>query len=515
MKNTYNNSKYLSNNTISYGTKSNQTVKKDNKQTSSKTFSNINPNHQQTVEDDFITNLQKQIYYLELEMKLMKDREIETKNKVGGYEILFRDGVPLNEHFLALKTKYTNERDAFDAMISKLEHEVFEITNENNYYIEETKQSQKSYFDLQEKRTLNEEAYENRIIDLTHKLINEKNLLVSHFKDKEKLGKQFFQINSQNAHINRTIEKNNLFKEDKEDKNIIAKEKLIQKFNEVDALVERSLLEEQSIKRKYEKSSQAKIIEDENSQMIFQINKIDRDVHLSLSKINELENMRELNMKYLKDEAINRKIHEKDNQRLNLELENLGKLNEENLKIKVKENEEKQLLIIQNKIKNSELKMNTFLQHYKESEKEARELLEDKNNLQQQLAQLIEESDNRAGKEEDLKKEIIEYNNDINNYEQQIQEKLIKAQDFEEINTALFQENERLEQEIKDSRINLDELLQKVELNNILKDVDVNELKMLTQNNAVVNQSINLLMSKWDKVHTKLQQIENIQKAKN
>jgi hypothetical protein len=89
MKNTYNNSKYLSNNTISYGTKSNQTIKKDTRTASSKTFSNINPNHQQTVEDDFITNLQKQIYYLELEMKLMKDREIETKNKVGGYEILF------------------------------------------------------------------------------------------------------------------------------------------------------------------------------------------------------------------------------------------------------------------------------------------------------------------------------------------------------------------------------------------------------------------------------------------
>lgn len=37
------------------------------------------------VEEDYITNLQKQVYYLELEMKLMKDREIDTKNKVGGY----------------------------------------------------------------------------------------------------------------------------------------------------------------------------------------------------------------------------------------------------------------------------------------------------------------------------------------------------------------------------------------------------------------------------------------------
>ncbi len=32
-------------------------------------------------------------------------------------EILFRDGVPLNEHFLALKTKYTNEKNAFEVMV--------------------------------------------------------------------------------------------------------------------------------------------------------------------------------------------------------------------------------------------------------------------------------------------------------------------------------------------------------------------------------------------------------------
>ena len=51
-------------------------------------------------------------------MKLMKDREAETKNKVGGYEVLFRDGVPLNENFLALKTKYTNERDRFENVIN-------------------------------------------------------------------------------------------------------------------------------------------------------------------------------------------------------------------------------------------------------------------------------------------------------------------------------------------------------------------------------------------------------------
>ena len=44
------------------------------------------------------------------------------------------------------------------------------------------------------------------------------------------------------------------------------------------------------------------------------------------------------------------------------------------------------------------------------------------------------------------------------------------------------------------------------------KDIDINELKMLSHNNAIVNSSINTLMGKWDKISTKL---EEINKNKN
>ena len=89
------------------------------------------PMTQKSKEDEYIASLQKQVYYLELEMKLMKDRELETKNKVGGYEVLFRDGVPLNEHFLALKTKYTNEKEHFENMINGLMTTINNTDNEN------------------------------------------------------------------------------------------------------------------------------------------------------------------------------------------------------------------------------------------------------------------------------------------------------------------------------------------------------------------------------------------------
>lgn len=500
----------FNNNTISYGGQSNTLRSTKPMSTTSKKA--IQTNTIKTVEDDYISNLQKQIYYLELEMKIMKDKEIETKNKVGGYEILFRDGVPLNEHFLALKTKYTNEKDKFDSYIQNLENEISDLQHENAYFEQESGNLNSSYNNLMIKKQESEEAYESKINELRQALINEKNLIDFNNKEKELLGKELFKINSANGHLNRTIEKNNLFKEEKDEKNNLEKQKLDEKFSEINRLVERSLLEEDEIKRKYEKTSHAKLIEEENSQLIFSLNQLEREHHMNQAKIAELENIRELNMKLLKDEAFTRKIHELENNKLNAELENLSKLNEENMRFKVKENEQKQLVIIKNKIKNSELRMNALLQLYKDTEKEARDLLEEKNLLSQKLAQLIEESDGFNGKEEQLNHEIISNKNEIDDLDQVTKEKAIKLKYLEEENAKLFEMNEKLDEDIKESNIKMEEAMQRLKLNEMLKDVDISELKMLAQNNNLVNENINQLMSKWDKVYSKLSEIENMQK---
>lgn len=48
---------------------------------------------------------------MEHQIKQLKEREVDQKNKASGYETLLRDGIPLNEHFLALKNKFNNEQD--------------------------------------------------------------------------------------------------------------------------------------------------------------------------------------------------------------------------------------------------------------------------------------------------------------------------------------------------------------------------------------------------------------------
>lgn len=68
---------------------------------------------------------------MEHEIKLLKEREVDQKNKASGYETLLRDGIPLNEHFLALKNKFNNEQDILRKKEEIKEEEILLETNLN------------------------------------------------------------------------------------------------------------------------------------------------------------------------------------------------------------------------------------------------------------------------------------------------------------------------------------------------------------------------------------------------
>ena len=145
---------------------------------------------------------------------------------------------------------------------------------------------------------------------------------------------------------------------------------------------------------------------------------------------------------------------------------------------------------------------------YKEEEATARNLLEEKNALMQKISNIKEDIDNQTDAEGKTKAEIIEVKNNINQLTELINDNTAQLEVLQTENQKLNEENEKYEKDIKELRIKIDELQQKIELNSMLKDIDIGELKMLTQNNAIVNNSINTLISKWDKVHAKLSEIE-------
>ena len=471
------------------------------------------PLTQKSKEDDYISSLQKQVYYLELEMKLMKDRELDTKNKVGGYEVLFRDGVPLNENFLALKTKYKNERDAFEKLILDLNTNIDNTIKENENLNIQIEQTNKNYFDLLQRLSQTETNLNQEIFDTKQKLYTTENTLVHLKDDNDTLNKSLYRFEQENIQHNRIIEKNNMFYEDPTEKNEKTKKEAEEKWSDVNRVTEKTMLELDSLEKKFAGNKKLKIIEQENLELLQQITKLQQSCNAAQVKINELTNAQNINKKFLFEEEKERDKYLDENNRLNEEMDNLSKMNEERMKEAIKEYEDKQKVILKNQSNNAEKKMELLLNKYKDAEAKARELLEQKNKLLQDLALLDANIKEFNIQDSEVKNEIIETKTNINQTDDFLNSNKDILVDLIQENERLRNENDELEKNIKKTRIDIEEIQQKIELNAMLKDIDVNELKVLSQNNAIVNNNINNLLTKWDKVHSKLVDIEKKQQS--
>ena len=82
------------------------------------------------IENDFIDNLKKQIYFMEMELKLMKEREREIA-KSGGFTQLFNDDKDPSIHIQQLKVKYANMRKKMEDQVLLLNDKKREITGLN------------------------------------------------------------------------------------------------------------------------------------------------------------------------------------------------------------------------------------------------------------------------------------------------------------------------------------------------------------------------------------------------
>ena len=469
------------------------------------------PLTQKSKEDDYISSLQKQVYYLELEMKLMKDRELDTKNKVGGFEVLFRDGVPLNENFLALKTKYKNERDEFEKRILDLNTNIDNTIKENEYLNNQIEQTNKNYFDLLQRLSQTEQDLNNEIFQTKQKLYTTVNSLVHLNDDKDNLNKNLYRFEQENIQHNRLIEKNNMFYEDPTEKNEKTKKDADEKWSDVNRVTEKTLLEFNSLEKKYEGNKKLKMIEQENLELISEITRIQQKCNAAQTKINELINAQNINKKFLFEEEKERDKYLEENNRLNEEMDNLGKMNEERMKEAIKDYEDKQKVILKNQSNNAEKKMELLLTKYKDAEANARAKLEEKNKLLQELALLNANIKEYEIQNNELKNEIVETKTNINQTDDFLNSNKDILTELIQENERLRNENDELEQNIRKTRMDIEQIQQKIELNAMLKDIDINELKVLSQNNAIVNNNINNLLTKWDKVHSKLVDIEKKQ----
>ena len=76
-----------------------------------------NPNVDAT--DDYIVNLQQQIHFMELELKILREKVIEDEQK-SGIGSLYDDDKTSHQHISLLKTKYAQMKRDFDRQLQEL-----------------------------------------------------------------------------------------------------------------------------------------------------------------------------------------------------------------------------------------------------------------------------------------------------------------------------------------------------------------------------------------------------------
>eukprot|EP00826_Nyctotherus_ovalis_P033229 TRINITY_DN2682_c0_g1_i15.p2 TRINITY_DN2682_c0_g1~~TRINITY_DN2682_c0_g1_i15.p2 ORF type:complete len:127 (+),score=43.98 TRINITY_DN2682_c0_g1_i15:593-973(+) len=117
----------------------------------------------------------------------------------------------------------------------------------------------------------------------------------------------------------------------------------------------------------------------------------------------------------------------------------------------------------------------------------------------------VKEAVERAGKDKEMQRsEMREETHSVELLSVDLGKLRKELEIYNRENRQLLEDNERMSKDIPELRQRIETLRQKVQLNEILKEVDLDELKMLRQNNMAVNDSISNLITRWESLEANL-----------
>ena len=275
---------------------------------------------------------------------------------------MFRDGIPLNEHFLALKNRYKKEKKELEEQTVLLEKQLADTASGNAAMEKKIEMISEEYDQLAKQHETSIGARFSKERELRGKLFDESKAAAELKEELEKKAKELSQFRSNNAYIMRIQEKNRMFGEKKEEKDLLEQERknndMIQHYLKkvIDAGIEL-----ETRKRLYDDMLMIRQLDGENTELIKAEAAVGREIAAAKGKISELENMRELNIKYIEEEAAQKRKLQKEQETLQRDLDHKSKLKEDELKEYLKEKEQSQISELQTKLDIGNSEMEYFI----------------------------------------------------------------------------------------------------------------------------------------------------------
>jgi chromosome segregation protein len=459
------------------------------------------------VESEFIDNLKKQIYFMEMELKLMKEREHEIQ-KSGGFTQLFNDERDPTQHIMQLKSKYANMQKNMKNEIENLNDKKREVTGLNVSLKAKLDTLQKlereSYSKLknyQDKSNLKINTLNANYLEK----LNERTELEANNRTQNVQLKSELERNQELEYSITSTAKQDELKQQQFDSNMALLEEMtaqkIKSYEDINNKIKE--LDSKTTEEPYFKTELEK-----NEGYKKKIEELERTTLELNATVEGMELVNDFLIKKKNDVISERKKYVDLNVELRHEIEAKNQLNEIRIQKKVKEANSEEIQKLNEHLKDTNTKIDELV--YK-IEKEVEKIKNFTNDIikyeidlrhkEEKRSELIESVDTKMKEETDLKQEVEE----LNNKNEEIKMKIAKEKTD---NDLVRNRNKLLAEEFAAVSSKYDFITNNYDYTTNLKKISMEELKNFTETNNLVNSTINNFV---DKVGTfKKQNIQNM-----
>ncbi|CAI2365795.1 unnamed protein product [Moneuplotes crassus] len=446
------------------------------------------------LEDEYILNLQKQIALMEQELKLLKEREAEQNKNANVYKVLLQEGIPVNSDFIALKEKFNDQKEVWE---NKLRNQEADNKGEikNNKGKEHTIVILNHEFeDITDRYNTYKKDTTTIIEDLEHKIFIELNTLDKLNKDRDELSSKLLDLEAQNTQFERLITRNKMF--NKKPELMKQRQDELNKWNKkINDLSAQIADKDMELDKDLIKKQNEEVLETTQK-----YNKIDIEINISKSQIKELEGIKKMNNRILQDLYAEIRDLEEENEAMQsiIEPDAMDDMKFAEV-LGTKELEKK--IDLQSTIESDSIYVEHLLTTMKDEEGKAKEMLDEKVRLENDLKLTEEDADKlhdqvKEGYEEHVRlkslKDLLEVKKERLTAE--VEDLNIENEDYAKKNEELEEENKATEEKIK-------MMLKKIDVNNLLKAVNIDDLAAAAKKNQNVNKVLMAMMHKWEQVN--------------
>ena len=464
----------------------------------SKHLQSLQKHAEENVEDEYIKNLQQQIAYMELELKLLKEKEMEQKASVSQIDRFFNDGVPLNENILAMKNQYNATKKDFESQIDD--------NNQHRLEEEKTQRDLKFHYemlnarlsDMLEDDKQKRAHHEKELREISFAYINEKHVRSGMDKELKELKEQHKKLYDENLRIERDIDKRKMMAPNKRERNENIRAKTKRELAAKDEQIVKLEGELEEIKHKAEFNPMVNILEDENKQLHEKIISSERQIGLAQSKVKEMRMLLEQRAREREREGDQRRELNEKIENLKTEIEKQNKVNELVIEQKVKEKEQKEIRDISKQIQETHKLQNMMKERIRTATESIDTMSGDKVTMQQEFLDQ-EQQDYRLTKElKDLQEKVLEYKNKIEDFklrlrhlEPEVAQTETDVRKTDALIPRIEDENDRLKGQIE-------HLNKQVELSQQIKALNLEDLRILKNTNDQVFNTLSEMTKKWE-----------------